>query len=171
MKTRMRIKMKTRINRILICLLLIASIAPLPSGFTKEESKDPYNLVQEYGPELKGAPFPLRYQYEKKTGKKWTDTSAMDRYTFLTNYHRQLEIEKNLKAANEKRAAMEEKMRQDKEKSDAKALKDKMKSRTLKEKNAQKQKEMEDREFQKSITTREKALRDLRRKQEDLLTK
>ncbi len=72
-----------------IALTLLCLILP-DKVFANEPN---FNLTAEHGPQLQSADFPIRYKFEKETGRKWADTTYSQREAFLTDWHKQLAVQ------------------------------------------------------------------------------
>jgi hypothetical protein len=145
-----------------IILGLIFSLALNLSAFA---DNDPYKLAEEYGPTFKGAPFALKYKFEKEYGKPWSSTTEDERKGFLTTYHENLQ--KDLTEENTQKQEEQELLRQKKEEKAEKirAYQEKINDRKRKELDELRAENEKKRDMNSLREDKKRALRELRQGQ------
>jgi len=145
----------------LLSFILMFSILSSQSWANSDDTKELLKLQKEYGYELYQVPFFIRFAYNKRYNKLWSDSYFFERKSFLIDYETQEAAEQRQDKIDAKIEADKEKEHLAEKKAEIQKLKDRIKARIEKEKAEKDEDADRQKVFNESIKQQKQELHDL----------
>ena len=146
----------------MVKLLLVFTFMFLMLSSVSFAAYDDTKLKQEYGQDLTKAPFYLRYEYGKESGKDWGQTTFSEREYFLKNHEDSVAKEQAKERDEAKTAAREERDRLYQERAQARQERDNEREDAEEEKAENEEDAQRQKDFDQSLRDQQQVLQQLR---------